>query len=98
MQAREGTLRRHAAAGTWRRSAGTLALLAVVVTLLGAVSRGSAGQAQATPEIEDLLWDLQLAPLDGEPPRFTLPDLDGKSRSLSDVKGQVVLLYFWATW
>jgi cytochrome oxidase Cu insertion factor (SCO1/SenC/PrrC family) len=31
-------------------------------------------------------------------PRFTLPDLDGKARSLADVRGKVVLLFFWATW
>lgn len=29
---------------------------------------------------------------------FKLPDLNGRPRSLSDFKGQVVLLDFWATW
>ncbi len=31
-------------------------------------------------------------------PPFKLPDLDGKSVQLSDFKGKVVLLNFWATW
>ena len=29
---------------------------------------------------------------------FTLPDLSGKNVQLSDMKGKVVLLEFWATW
>lgn len=31
-------------------------------------------------------------------PNFTLKDLDGKDVSLSDLRGQVVLINFWATW
>jgi cytochrome oxidase Cu insertion factor (SCO1/SenC/PrrC family) len=31
-------------------------------------------------------------------PAFTLPDLDGKARSLAESRGKVVLLFFWATW
>lgn len=29
---------------------------------------------------------------------FTLPDLDGKPHKLSDYRGKVVLINFWATW
>jgi peroxiredoxin len=35
----------------------------------------------------------------GEPaPNISLPGVDGKTRSLSDMKGKVVLLDFWASW
>ena len=31
-------------------------------------------------------------------PAFSLPNLDDKMRSLADLRGKVVLLFFWATW
>ena len=31
-------------------------------------------------------------------PEFTLPDLDGQMRSISEWDGQVIALNFWATW
>ena len=31
-------------------------------------------------------------------PAFTLPDLNGQSIKLADLKGKVVLLFYWATW
>ncbi len=45
--------------------------------------------------------DMQLlSPIPNKPmaPDFTLKDLDGKSHRLSDYRGQVVILNFWATW
>ena len=45
---------------------------------------------------------LLLAPAwggDGEPaPNFTLNDADGNAVSLGDLKGQVVMINFWASW
>jgi cytochrome oxidase Cu insertion factor (SCO1/SenC/PrrC family) len=31
-------------------------------------------------------------------PAFELPDLDGRTHRLRDLRGKVVLLFFWSTW
>jgi cytochrome oxidase Cu insertion factor (SCO1/SenC/PrrC family) len=31
-------------------------------------------------------------------PAFALPDLEGRAIKLDDLKGKVVMLFFWATW
>ena len=31
-------------------------------------------------------------------PAFSLPDLNGRTWSLADLRGKVVLVFFWATW
>lgn len=48
-----------------------------------------------------ILWALFSCSLFAEnekAPNFTLPDLEGKNFSLSDVSGKVIVLDFWATW
>ena len=70
-----------------------LALVLLAVSLVGASAPAAPG-----PSLQSLLRALEIAPLAGEPPAFTLPGLDGNPRALADIKGQVALLYFWATW
>ena len=48
---------------------------------------------------EDPWEGLRVIRLSGHsPPDFTLPILEGGSITLSDLKGKVVLINFWATW
>jgi len=74
------------------RCLGAIALL-LVLTGLGTVSsRHPIGipfalAAEAKPAAEG-----------GPAPDFSLPDLEGRRVRLSDYRGRVVLLHFWATW
>ena len=56
-----------------------------------ATDTGTAQTADEAPLVQ-LLKD----PIDV--PAFTVRDIDGKSVSLADLKGKVVLVNFWATW
>ncbi len=51
--------------------------------------------ALSAQELEDLLWDLQIVPLDEPSLPFTLEALDGGRRSLAEFLGRPVMLYFW---
>ena len=49
--------------------------------------------------VDDLMIDMQITPLDPrDAPPFSVTTLDGGPISLADVRGHVVLVYFWATW
>ncbi len=66
------------------------------VAVLALLTLWSAGvPALSAQEVEDLLWDLQIVPLDEPPPPFTLEALDGRRRSLAEFRGRPVMLYFW---
>jgi peroxiredoxin len=53
------------------------------------------GESKATSALQPTLPPSEVA---GMAPAFTLTDLDGKSVSLVDFRGKVVVLDFWATW
>jgi cytochrome oxidase Cu insertion factor (SCO1/SenC/PrrC family) len=71
---------------------------AIAWSLVAALVLGGTAARAAEP-IQDLAMDLRMIPLDGQvAPALALPALDGRRLALADFKGQVVLLYFWATW
>ncbi|MGE0448097.1 MAG: TlpA family protein disulfide reductase [Vicinamibacterales bacterium] len=56
--------------------------------------------AQPMPAASDNSTPVLSCPADAKPARldFTLKDVDGRDVALSDYRGKVVLLDFWATW
>jgi len=65
--------------------AGVIALVAVIVALL-ATGLGRDPSVIASPLVGRAA------------PNFTLPQLDGPSVTLSKLRGQIVVLNFWASW
>jgi cytochrome oxidase Cu insertion factor (SCO1/SenC/PrrC family) len=69
-----------------------LALLATLLVML------SGCQAPADQDASEAV-DLPVAPVEGaRAPHLSLSDLDGEEVTLSELRGRVVLLNFWATW
>ena len=90
-----------------KRAVLSLVLAVVVATGALAAWRLTGGRESRVPrpgggpagDVVDLLWDLQIIPLDGKtPPAFRLERLEGGQLALDDVRGRAALLYFWATW
>jgi thiol-disulfide isomerase/thioredoxin len=78
-------------------------LLLRAATLLlnnGKVNRHAVAQLQAAPVVPEGKKDHQLAAYRGDPqpPPLRLSTLQGNVIDLADLKGQVVLVNFWATW
>jgi peroxiredoxin len=69
-------------------------VLVVVIAVAGYFSLGK-NESKARSALRPALPPGDLA---GAAPAFTLTDLDGKPVSLSDFRGKVVVLDFWATW
>jgi hypothetical protein len=81
-------------------------VVAMVVVALAVTQRGVRDGGRPRPALtadgsaarDDRLIDLQLVPLEGTPPAFTLDTLGGGRVSLADFRGRPVLIYFWASW
>ena len=80
-----------------RLRAPVVLLALVTLALLAAAAPAGAEKDKA---VDDLLFDLQLIPLDGQvPPAFELERFaDGKKVTLAEHRGRPVMLYFWASW
>ena len=52
--------------------------------------------AAAVPDFAAL--DIQRYQPPKPAPEFALPDLNGRQVRLADLRGKVVLLFYWATW
>ena len=85
-----------------KRSGSKNTALSVAVALALALFSAWAGfhlQSRLQERTPDTAAPMTPAAIIGEPaPPFTLPDLQGAPRSLSEWRGQVVALNFWATW
>jgi len=76
-------------------------LVAALVVALGLVAPGVTRPAPEASEhlrglLEALSIDMPSRP--AAAPGFSLPGLDGRPIGLGDLRGRVVMLYFWTTW
>jgi thiol-disulfide isomerase/thioredoxin len=83
---------------SWQSNLGGLQLSAPLLDT--PVQMPAAGSSAIQVEAINALASvgLQIAREPIEPINFTLPLLDGTTQTLSDLKGNVVFLNFWATW
>lgn len=77
--------------------------VAIVVLVVGGIWVGVSGTtpSESTPleANSETIVDLEPAPIAGHPaPDFTLKTLEGQDVTLSDFRGQPVIVNFWATW
>ncbi len=81
------------------RSPSSVLSAAILCLLLAGCNRTSVSANAARPqEGTEQAADTGASPLHKEAPDFALKDRDGATVHLSDYKGKVVVLDFWATW
>jgi len=75
-------------------------LLGGLIFMVGCLGqRGESGVDIDQPTSTPMSTIKSPAPIPGRPaPDFTLSDLEGNEVRLSDFRGKVVLVNFWATW
>ncbi|HEY7520214.1 MAG TPA: redoxin domain-containing protein [Methylomirabilota bacterium] len=67
-----------------------------VAALTAAVLLAAAVPALAAPDFASLQVQQYDPPRPA--PAFSLPDLKGRNATLAELRGKVVMLFFWATW
>jgi len=68
----------------------------LLVVGLAAACLGWAPWALAAPDFASL--GIQAYDPPKPAPPFSLPDLDGRTTTLAELRGKVVMLFFWTTW
>jgi len=68
----------------------------LLVGLTAAVMMTVAVPALAAPDFASLQVQQYDPPRPA--PAFSLPDLKGRNATLAELRGKVVMLFFWATW
>lgn len=76
-------------------------ILAAALLSLVAITRTESAPPDAKQGIDGAIWHaagIVPFPAGGQAPPFRLSDLSGKTVDLRQLRGRVVMLYFWATW
>lgn len=79
------------------RKTGIVALGVVVLLVAGIVATGKRDGSASETVLAEASWS-ESGPGDVRAPDFDLERVDGELISLSDYKGKVIILNFWATW